>query len=194
MHHPKVSTNQNPRGWLQPSERHASAQHRGECNDEGSYSRSSRFGTFGGYRNCPGGGPQHSYTSALRLWRSTLVGTTAWVRATHLHTTTLRTDSCLPSAARRAWLLHSAVSRCFSAVIRVRTRLLGTMTTRRFPRCTDAPGSIAAPLCQADNRWPISKTARRKWLRQAPDHPSSSPPAPTMAGATRLDSLGVTSY
>jgi hypothetical protein len=68
----------------------------------------------GACRISPGGVPQlrprtlwlrlHSYGSALRLCRSSLVGTgthgAAWVRATGLRTTTLRTDSCLPSAAR----------------------------------------------------------------------------------------------
>jgi pimeloyl-ACP methyl ester carboxylesterase len=53
--------------------------------------------------------------------RLVLVGTgprgTAWVRATDLHTTTLRTDSCLSSAASGARLLHSAVSGGFAAVI-----------------------------------------------------------------------------
>ena len=63
----------------------------------------------------------HSYGSSLRLCRSSLGGTgprgTAWVRATDLHTTTLRTNSCLPSAASGARLLHSAVSGGFAAVI-----------------------------------------------------------------------------
>ena len=41
----------------------------------------------------------------------------ASVRATDLRTTTLRTDSCLPSAAVGARLFHSAVSDGFAAVI-----------------------------------------------------------------------------
>src|SRR6516225_5366437 len=91
-------------------------------------SRSSRPGAFSRCRIGPGGLPAaglwlrlHSYGSSLRLCRSSLGGTgprgTAWVRATDLHTTTLRTDSCLPNAAGGARLLHSAVSGGFAAVI-----------------------------------------------------------------------------
>src|SRR6516164_5447822 len=88
-------------------------------------SRSSGLGAFSGCGISPDSVPRlrrlHSYGSALRLCRSSLVGTgprgTAWVRATDLRTTTLRTDSCLPSAAGGARLLHSAVSRSFAAVI-----------------------------------------------------------------------------
>jgi len=54
--------------------------------------------------------------SALRLCRSS-VGDTEWVRAIDLHTETLRTNSCLPSAAVGARLLCSAVSGGFAAVI-----------------------------------------------------------------------------
>src|SRR5262249_40609249 len=94
-----------------------STQHEGECNDESSRSRSSRVGAFGGCRISPGGEPQLRWTlwlwlqnsgSALRLCRSSLVGTgprvTAGVRATDLHTTTLRADSCLPISAGGARL------------------------------------------------------------------------------------------
>src|SRR5215472_2636183 len=89
-------------------------------------SRSSHFGAFSGCRVGPGVVPElrlrtlwlrlHSYGSSLRLCRSSLGGT-ASVRATDLHTTTLRTDSCLPGAARGARLLHSAISGRFTAVI-----------------------------------------------------------------------------
>src|SRR6516162_107728 len=88
-------------------------------------SRSSGLGAFSGCGISPDSVPRlrrlHSYGSALRLCRSSLVGTgprgTAWVWATDLRTTTLPTDSCLPSAAGGARLLHSAVSRSFAAVI-----------------------------------------------------------------------------
>src|SRR4029077_20580433 len=109
----------------------APVQHEGECNDESSRFRSSRLDAFSGCRISPGGVPQlrprtlwlrlHSYGSALRLCRSSLVGTgphgTAWVRSTGLRTTTLRTDSCLPSAAGGARLLHGAVSRGSATVL-----------------------------------------------------------------------------
>src|SRR5262249_47734043 len=79
--------------------RRASAQHRGECNDESSRSRSSRFGAFSGCGISPVGVSQsrwlHTYSSALRLCRSSL-GYTPSVWATDLHTTTLHTESCLP--------------------------------------------------------------------------------------------------
>jgi hypothetical protein len=96
---------------------------------ESSRSRSSRLDAFSGCRISAGGVPQlrlhtlwlHSYGSALRLCRSSLVGTgshgAAWLRATDLRTTTLRTDSCLPSASGGARLLHSAVSRGSAAVL-----------------------------------------------------------------------------
>src|SRR5262249_60759955 len=74
----------------------------------------------------------HTYGSALRLCRSSL-GYTPSVWATDLHTTTLHTESCLPSAAGGAGLLHSEVSRGSEAAISLRARLLGTVTARRFP-------------------------------------------------------------
>ena len=88
---------------------------RENANDENSRSRSSRFGAFRG-RIGPNGVPQlPERTSTLRLCRSGLVGTgrhgIAWVRATDLHTTTLRADPCFSRAAGRARLLHSAISR-----------------------------------------------------------------------------------
>ena len=123
--------------------RKASAQHEGECNYESSRSRSSRLDAFSECRISPGGVPQlrprtlwlrlHSYGSALRLCRSSLVGTgphAAWVRAIDLRTTTLRTGSCLPSAAGGARLFYSAVSRGSATVLRLRTRLLGALKTR----------------------------------------------------------------
>src|SRR5215469_14348772 len=125
--------------------RKASAQHEGDCNDESSRSRSCRLGDFSEYCLSPGGVPQlslrilwlwlHGHGSPLRLCRPSLGASagprgTAWVRATDLHTTTLRTDTRLPSTAGRAWLLHGAVSRGFPAALCIRARLLGTLKTR----------------------------------------------------------------
>ena len=109
----RLPPNQEPTMLVEAYGRKASVQHEGECNDESSCSRSSRLDPFSGCRISPGGVSQlrprtlwlrlHSYGSALRLCRSSLVGTgphgAAWVRATDLRTTTLRTDSCLPSAS-----------------------------------------------------------------------------------------------
>src|SRR5262249_17147428 len=118
--HPPVLVEPKPTMLVKASERQASTQHRGECNDESSRSWSSRFGAFSERRISPDGKPQHSYRSALQLCRSGLVGTaprdTAWVRATHLPTTTVCPDSCLSGAADEARLLHRKVSRGFTAV------------------------------------------------------------------------------
>jgi hypothetical protein len=127
----RLPPNQKPTMLVETYGRKASVQHEGECDDESSRSRSSRLDAFSRCCISPGGVPQlrprtlwlrlHGYGSALRLCRSSLVGTgphgAAWVRATDLRTTTLRTDSCLPSAAGGARLLHNAVSRGSAAVL-----------------------------------------------------------------------------
>ncbi len=102
------------------------AQHRGESNDESSSRSRSGRRAFSGPRIVPSVVPQqqlwtlwlrlHTSGSALRLCRSS-VGDTEWVWAPDLHTTTLHTDSCLPSATSGARLLHSAVSSGFAADI-----------------------------------------------------------------------------
>jgi hypothetical protein len=135
----RLPPNQKPMMLVEAYGREAPVQHEGECNDESSCSRSSRLDAFSGCRICSGGLPHtlwlqlHSYGSALRLCRSSLVGTgphAAWVRAIDLRTTTLRTGSCLPSATGGARLFHSAVSRSSATVLRLRTRLLGALKTR----------------------------------------------------------------